>query len=131
MLKILLIDDDLFERRILTYHLQQINYIDFEIKQVSTCSDGVNSLLSNRYDIVLLDNALKDSISAEFSVPFIKEHLNGCPLVIISNNIQTSFLRDPDILGIDYIIDKVDLSKFMIRMLPVLQPKKVKLSGYQ
>lgn len=120
MLKILLIDDDAIEREILLIHLQKAGFEDFDVEQVPKCSSGLEKLLHNSYDMVLLDNSLADSISAEFSVPFIKGWLKGAPLIVISNNIDVPHLKNLDILGVDGIVDKKDLSSFMIKVLPAI-----------
>jgi len=124
MPKILLIDDDAIEKDILVIHLNKAGFETFDIHQVSKCSSGLECLLHNKFDVVLLDNSLADSISAEFSVPFIKGWLKGAPLIIISNNIDVPHLKSPDILGVDFIVDKKDLSSFMIKLLPILPGAK-------
>jgi len=126
MLKILLIDDDAFERELLIVHLIKAGLNAFDVQQVTKCSSGLECLLHNVYDIVLLDNSLADSISAEFSVPFIKGWLKGAPLIIISNNIDVPHLQRPDILGVDAIVDKKDLSQFMAKIMPAIQPRRAR-----
>lgn len=128
MLDILLIDDHVIEKKILTIHLMKAGYSEFKIKQVSKCSEALQDLFIARYDIVLLDNALGDCISAEFSVPFIKGHLHGAPLVIISNNIDVPHLKSPDVLGVDYVVNKENLSDFMIKLLPLFPSVQTKVA---
>lgn len=125
MLNILLIDDDIIEEKILELQLRKAGFNLFHVEHVTKCSEALKSMLSQRFDIILLDNSLADSISAEFSVPFIKENLQGACLIIISNDTERPHLKDPDILGVDYIVNKLDLSNFMLRLMPLYDKGKV------
>lgn len=120
MLRILLIDDDKHEKKILTHLIKEAGFENFNVEHVTKCAEALNCLSRQQYDFVLLDNALSDSISATFSVPFVQAYLDGTPLAVISNNIDVPHLRNPDVLGVDYIVGKDKLTPFMRRMLPIL-----------
>lgn len=120
MPKILLIDDDPDEKIFIALHLRNLGCNDVIIDHASTCSEGLTKLTQYKYDLVLLDNVLADSISAEFSVPFLKDHLDETPIAIISNNIAAPHLSSPSVLGVDFIIDKNKLSKFLELVVPAL-----------
>lgn len=81
-------------------------------------------LTQHNYSLVLLDNILAGSISAEFSVPFLKDHLKDTPVAIISSNISAPHLSSPDVLGVDFIIDKYKLGTFLELIVPSLQANK-------
>lgn len=114
MLKILLIDDDILEKEILENVLEQnIAREAFSLEHVYKCSEAISYLIRDKYDLVLLDNMLAASISGKFSVPVIQQYLKAAPLVIISNDISADYLSNPDILGVQDVIDKAKLSEFL------------------
>ncbi len=124
MPKILLIDDDPDEKIFISLHLRTLGCNDVRVDHAFTCSEGMTKLTHQKYDLVLLDNKLADSISAEFSVPFLKDQLDETPIAIISNNISAPHLSSPSILGVDFIIDKNKLSKFLELIVPALKARQ-------
>lgn len=124
MPKILLIDDDPDEKIFISFHLRNFGCSDVIIDHVSKCSERLTKLTQRKYDLVLLDNVLADSISTEFSVPFLKDHLDKTSISIISNNISAPHLSSPSILGVDFIIDKNKLSKFLELIAPALKARQ-------
>ena len=110
---VLLIDDQAEEattvRRILSALTTEPTCVD----HVTKSSAGVGLLNAYDYDLVLLDNRLSDRISAEFSAPFIRSARSRAPIAIISGDINLHYLRRPEQLGVDYIIDKADLVNFL------------------
>lgn len=124
MPRILLIDDDPDEKIFISRYMKNIGCKDFTVDQAFKCSQGLAMLSNATYDLVLLDNVLGDSISAEFSVPFLKDHVDDTPIAIISNNISAPHLSSADILGVDFIIDKTKLSKFLELIVPALLAKR-------
>ncbi|WP_026942778.1 DNA-binding transcriptional response regulator [Hellea balneolensis] len=125
MPKILLIDDDADEKIFISLQLKNLGCSDVIIDHVFTCSEGMMKLTQFKYDLVLLDNVLADSVSAEFSVPFLKDHLKQTPIAVISNNIAAPYLSNPVGLGVDFIIDKNKLDKFLGLIVPALKSRRV------
>ncbi len=116
MTNILLIDDDVLEKEILTRTIKKIvGKQPFEVHHAFKCSTAIDQLLTHKFDIILLDNLLAASISGKFSVPILKQYIGICPLVMISDNIDIDYLEDPTTLGVDAIIEKSDLPLFLLK----------------
>lgn len=116
MMKILLIDDDILEEEMLKRAVKRLNLQqDITIQHVFKCSEAINHLLLQNFDLVLLDNLLASSISGKFSVLMIKQYIGDCQLAIISNNVDVDYLEDPKILGVDKIVAKIDLNDFVLK----------------
>lgn len=114
MVNILLIDDDLLERELVDSVLQKhLSEEAFMLQHAFKCSEAITYLLRDRFDLVLLDNMLAASISGKFSVPVIRQYLKEAPLVIVSNNIDIDYLKDPEILGVSNIVPKSSLNAFL------------------
>ncbi|MDD1428314.1 response regulator, partial [Dolichospermum sp. ST_sed9] len=60
-LKILLIEDNLAEARLLQEFIQLKTSQKFSLVHVQKLQDGINQLNSEKYDIILLDLTLPDS----------------------------------------------------------------------
>ena len=119
LINILLIDDDTIEKKILEIHLKKAGYRNVKVSHAIKCSKALQHLMQTKFDIILLDNRLSNAITADVTVPIIKGYLHGVPLVIISNDTDQPHLQSPEILGVDYIVNKSDLMGFMHKMLPV------------
>lgn len=111
--RILLIDDDIHEKRIIKRILAVVSDAPVQLDHTQRCSEGVALLNARSYDLVLLDNRLSDTISAEFSAPFIGSAFSRAPVAIISTDIDQPYLKSPDTLGVDHIVDKADLIDFL------------------
>jgi len=111
----LLIDDKVEEYVIVQRILSVLTKTNGCVDHVFKCSEAVNLLTQHDYDLVLLDNRLSGQISAEFSAPFILTAFSTAKIAIISNDIDVPYLKSPDLLGVDYIIDKANLVDFLRR----------------
>lgn len=110
---VLLIDDDIEELALIQRVFRAFTQDPVRIDHAYKCSDAVKQLHQNRYDLVLLDNRLSGHISAEFSAPFILSALNESTVAIISGDIDQPYLKDPDSLGVDFIVDKAKIIPFL------------------
>lgn len=110
---VLLIDDDVEELAIIQRIYNAVTRTPVRIDHAYKCSDAVNLLNKYNYDLILLDDRLSGHISAEFSAPFILPSLNTATMAIISNDINRPYLKDPDTLGVDFIVDKAKIIPFL------------------
>jgi CheY-like chemotaxis protein len=110
---VLLIDDKIEELEIIQRIFKALTHASVCIDHVHKCSEAFNLLNQNNYDLVLLDNRLSGQISAKFSVPFITSSLNTATLAIISNDINVPYLQDPNILGVNHVVDKSQMIRFL------------------
>jgi DNA-binding response OmpR family regulator len=116
MNRILLIDDEGWEKDIIGSLCQTVFGNNFRLDHASVNSEAVRFLLENKYSLILLDNNLSFQIDAKFSVPFLKECSGNAEIVIISNNIFEDYLEDPAFLGVDKIIEKKELLTFLVEV---------------
>ena len=121
MIKILLIHKHIFEKIILRRNLKRAAYLDFDILQVEQFSDAVTPLLKNHFDIVLLEDTIDETMTLEFSVPFIRAYLPDSPIVMISDISDSPYLHTHEEMGVDYVVNKTDLSTFMMKLLPIFE----------
>jgi DNA-binding NtrC family response regulator len=114
VLHFLLIDDEVAEKELIDAKLQAVfGEGGYGFKHVLKASDAIKCLLTEDFDFILLDNNLAASISGRFSVPVIRQHLRGSNLIVISNNVDVDYLKDPSILGVDGIVDKANFESFV------------------
>lgn len=112
-LNVLLIDDDPNELTVIVRVLNALTKAPFCVHHVEKCSEAVRNINTHSYDLILLDNYLSPSISAEFSVPFIRSAFHQAIVAIISNDISGDFLSDPKQIGVDYVVDKAEMIGFL------------------
>ncbi|MGJ8561321.1 MAG: hypothetical protein ACSHX3_13880 [Litorimonas sp.] len=109
----LLIDDEIEEWETIQRIFSALTDAPVRIDHAYKCSEAINLLNQHRYDLVLLDNRLSGQISAEFSAPFILSSLKGATVAIISHDIDVAYLKDPDRLGVDFVVDKAKIITFL------------------
>jgi CheY-like chemotaxis protein len=111
--KILLVDDEVTEFDMVQRILKALTNAPIKLDHVEKCSAAVRLLNTHDYDLVLLDNRLSRTVSAQFSVPFIASAFSRAQIAIISNNIDEPYLNCPKTLGVDYVIDKRHMISFL------------------
>ncbi|MBD2164003.1 hybrid sensor histidine kinase/response regulator [Calothrix membranacea FACHB-236] len=86
--KILLIEDNLAEARLLQEFLKQVQSKEFSVVHVQRLQDGVKELSRNElfgaYDVILLDLTLPDSEGLS-SLPKLINCLPSIPIVVLTN----------------------------------------------
>lgn len=110
---IILIDDDPAEKIVVERILSALTNAPYRLDHVTRCSKAISLLKERSYDLVLLDNRLSKRMSAQFSVPIIKEAIGSAPIAVISNDLSPDYLQDPKELGVDYIVDKANMIDFL------------------
>jgi signal transduction histidine kinase len=84
LVKILLIEDNLAEARLLQEFLQQADAKEFVLVHVKRLQDGLNELRCSNYDIILLDLTLPDSQGLS-SLPILIDCTPSVPIVVLTN----------------------------------------------
>jgi signal transduction histidine kinase/CheY-like chemotaxis protein len=102
-LKILLVEDSEGDYFLVHEYLKEV-YDQVEIEHCWRLFDAKKSLMSAKYDIILLDLTLPDSNGIE-SVKEIMDLLNGAPLIVLTGYADKNFAVDTMQLGVqDYLI---------------------------
>lgn len=84
LVKILLIEDNLAEARLLQEFLQQADAKEFVLVHVKRLQEGLNELTRSHYDIILLDLTLPDSQGLS-SLPVLIKCAPSVPIVVLTN----------------------------------------------
>lgn len=80
---VLLIEDNLFDARLVTALIKEAGHDELNLKHVDTLSKGKEQLQSNEYDVILLDLNLPDG-EGEEAIMAVKEVASSVPIVIMS-----------------------------------------------
>lgn len=83
-LKILLIEDNLAEARLLQEFLKQAKNQEFSLVHVQRLIDGIKEIHQNNYDVILLDLTLPDSQGLS-SLPILIAQKPNIPIVVLTN----------------------------------------------
>jgi signal transduction histidine kinase len=84
LVKILLIEDNLAEARLLQEFLRQAEFKQFSLVHVKRLREALNELNQNSYDVILLDLTLPDSQGLS-SLPLLMNHAPTVPIVVLTN----------------------------------------------
>ena len=84
LVKILLIEDNLAEARLLQEFLKQNQSQEFSLFHVKRLKDGLHQLNQQKYDIILLDLTLPDSQGLS-SLPLLISKYPSTPIVVLTN----------------------------------------------
>ena len=82
--KILLIEDDLAEARLLQEVLKSFQLMQYSLVHVKRLKEGIDLLQQNRFDVILLDLTLPDSQGLE-SVRLLVDRAPKVPIVVLTN----------------------------------------------
>ena len=83
-LKILLIEDNLAEARLLQEFIKLTKSQNFGLVHVQRLQDGINQLNSQKYDVILLDLTLPDSQGLS-SIPQLLQQNPSNPIIVLTN----------------------------------------------
>jgi DNA-binding response OmpR family regulator len=84
ILKILLIEDNLAEARLLEEFLKQTQSKQFTLVHVKRLGEAVKELNKSTYDVILLDLTLPDSEGLS-SLPILISLVPSVPIVVLTN----------------------------------------------
>jgi signal transduction histidine kinase len=84
LVKILLIEDNLAEARLLKEFLRQAEFKEFSLVHVKRLREALNELNQSSYDVILLDLTLPDSQGLS-SLPLLMSHAPTVPIVVLTN----------------------------------------------
>lgn len=82
--KILLIEDNLAEARLLQEYLKQANSQDYSLVHVQRLYEGLKAITLNKFDVILLDLTLPDSVGLS-SLSLLINHAPSIPIVVLTN----------------------------------------------
>ena len=121
---VLLVDDDPVMHMIVENMLSHLTDERCAVVSVMEWSKAREHANTRQFDLILLDNQLSKSITAQITVPMLRKSRFRSPIAIISSDIRLDYLSHPSVLGVDYIVDKANLTTFLksqVRLLSALQ----------
>lgn len=124
-LKIMHIEDDVIERKLVHRYLDFQDVFQFELTQSYTLREGMTGLYQDVYDIILMDLGLPDGYGEESFVQ-IHSHFPQIPLIVLSGNEDLTIAVDLIHKGAqDYLIkDQVNSHSLVRSVLFALARKK-------
>lgn len=109
MLRVLLIDDEELEYKLIKLMFRDVYKGDYQLEYATTLSEAASILERKNFDMILLDDNLADGSNAVSNVPALKGIAANTPLCIVSKNIDAEHLRGKAILDVYDVVDKFDL----------------------
>jgi len=79
----------------------------FEV--LDTIKGGISVLKTQKIDLILLDDKMQDGLTAQQSVPQLREIADDISMILISSSINADYLKDKTILDVYDIVDKFHL----------------------
>ncbi len=92
-IKIMLIEDNPGDVRLLQVAIEHAKTVDFELISVATLDDAISLLASSRFDLVLVDLNLPDSFGYDTFLA-VKAIVSECPIVILSGEYNETLAID-------------------------------------
>ena len=83
MIKVLLIEDNPGDARLIREALSDSDILNFELKWVDQLETGIELITKDVFDVVLLDLSLPDSHGMETIIGF-REHAPAIPIVVLT-----------------------------------------------
>ncbi|KAB8332006.1 response regulator [Scytonema tolypothrichoides VB-61278] len=115
--KILLIEDNLAEARLLQEFLKQAKSHEFSLVHVKRLGEALQQLRSRTYDVILLDLTLPDSQGLASLAPLIT-HAPGLPIVVLTNTNDDELALEAVRRGAqDFLVKRQVNSDLLIRSL--------------
>lgn len=113
-LKILLIDDDPDEYRILKRILNEVKGAPIELDYVGDIASAFGHIKAYRIDIVLLDNRLLPNNDFRETAPQLRKAGFVGPIGVISSDISGSYFQKFPEFGADFRISKDEIDRATI-----------------
>lgn len=114
-IKVLLIEDNPGDARLLQELLTEITFVQFQFQQVDRLSQGISLLQSEPFDVVLLDLSLPDSQELATFIR-LQEHVPTVPILVITGlTDETLALRAVHEGAQDYLVKGQVTSDLLVR----------------
>ena len=118
---ILVVDDETFDADRLQATLRVMFGYDIEVRRAATITKAVDCVLSQKPELVFLDDCLKPSDTATDTIPFLRRAGFDGPIVVVSG--QVTRTRRMQLMGIGATevihkddVDSVRLAEAMLRV---------------
>jgi signal transduction histidine kinase len=127
--KILLIEDNLAEARLLQEFLKQASSKQFNLLHVKRLGEGLKELNNDIYDVILLDLTLPDSQGLSSLVPLIAQS-PSIPIVVLTNTNDEELAIEAVRQGAqDYLVKRHVNTDVLVRALRYAIERKQSLEG--
>lgn len=123
-MKLLLIDDDAVEHKILNCYITAGLTEPVLLSSALDLDTAKEALSSETYDYILLDDRFAPFKSALETLPLLKPICGKAKIIIISSCIHGQHLNSAEALGVTAIMNKSDLREYVTEALNRHQVKK-------
>lgn len=104
LIKVLLIEDNPGDARLLQEHLLEVKSVQFSLEQVDRLSHGLQQLRENSFDVILLDLSLPDTQGLETFIT-LYDRARNTPIVVITGlNDETVAINAVQSGAQDYLV---------------------------
>ncbi|MBI4394723.1 MAG: diguanylate cyclase, partial [Candidatus Omnitrophica bacterium] len=104
-LKVLLVEDDELDAKLVKYRLEEDAEHEFNLETVDTLESACGRIAKGGIDVILADLTLPDSDNRENTLKTLAEKAPGVPIVVLTGYHNTSFELDSVRKGVqDYVI---------------------------
>lgn len=106
---VLLIEDNSGDARLIQEYLKEARRVNFSLIIQNTLSEGLEEFLKNKFDIILLDLNLPDSLGLK-TVSIIHEKIKSIPIIVLTGRDDEDLALESMKLGVqDYLVKgKID-----------------------
>ncbi len=127
-LQILLIEDDLAEKKRLDKIFKEIQDTVFKITFCKSLNKGLKKLTTENFDVILLDLNLSDQEILE-SLQTLNESYPTLPIVVLTNSNNETFITEISQKSADYLL-KIELNSPLLKrcLFYVIERKKTDLA---
>lgn len=112
-LRILLLDDDIYERNFVERAMAISSPVPVLVTHALRIGQALEALTTQSYHLILLDNYLTRGMTVKHTIPAINNVRGNTPLAVLTSDTTPDYLSCPHDLGVDFIVDKINLVKFL------------------
>mgnify|MGYP006273476057 CR=1 FL=1 len=85
-MRVLHVEDDFADAMLLQHALCDAGAYDFDLEVVRTLRDARLKLARRRYDLIIADLRLPDSVNPNATVALIEKHAAGAPILVLTGS---------------------------------------------
>jgi len=125
-IKILLIEDNPGDARLIKEMLAEDNSIIFDLEWKENLTDGLKRLGEGGIDVILQDLMLPDSLGGYYTFKKVHAQSPGIPIIVMTSFDDESFAISTGLIGArDYLVKgKVDKNKLVSTIRNALENKR-------
>ncbi|MCB1444444.1 MAG: response regulator transcription factor [Rhizobiaceae bacterium] len=114
-IRILMVDDELLEFKVLQQKMTSSPDYDIDPDFAQSIDEAVERALAERYQLILVDNRLLPNNDFRETVPRLREAGYTGPIGVISSDISDAYFQEFQEFGVDFRIGKDEIDYHALR----------------